>query len=188
VLQILKLFWWAMRDRTGRMHLRYELARNLPGDYGFALRARILRPHLGSVGKHVRVHVGVRIRNHHTLMLGENVTLGVDNFIQAAGGVTIGDASLLGPGVKVWSTNHVFEDPDRPIREQGAEYKPVVIGGDCWLGSNAFIMPGTELGDGCIVSAGSVVGAKKYPPYSILMGNPARVIGNRRKAAGDADA
>lgn len=188
MLHILKLFFWAMKDRLGRMHLWYEFARNLPGDYGFALRARILRPHLGAVGRHVRVHVGVRIRNHHTLHLGERVTLGVDNFIQAAGGVSIGDFTLLGPGVKVWSTNHVFADPDTPIREQGAEYKPVAIGRDCWIGSNAFIMPGTELGDGCIVSAGSVVGAKRYPPCSILMGNPARVIGNRRKAAGDADA
>ncbi|MBK6898705.1 MAG: maltose O-acetyltransferase [bacterium] len=68
------------------------------------------------------------------------------------------------------------------MRDQGAEYREIVIGGDVWIGSNAFLMPGVELGDGCIVSAGSVVGAKKYPPYSILMGNPARVIGNRKKA------
>ena len=102
-------------------------------------------------------------------------------------GTCIGDYTLLGPGVKVWSTNHVFADPDRHIRDQGAEYKEVVIGRDVWIGSNAFIMPGTNLGDGCIVSAGSVVGAKKYPPYSILMGNPARVIGNRKKRADDGD-
>lgn len=188
MLHILKLFFWAMKDRTGRMQLMYEWARNLPGNYGFALRARILRPHFGDVGERVRIHVGARVRNIHTLYLGEYVTLGVDSFVQAAGGVTIGDYSLLAPGVKVWSTNHVFADPDKLIRQQGAEYKAVVIGRDCWIGSDAFIMPGTELGDGCIVSAGSVVGAKKYPDYSILMGNPARVIGNRRKAAGGGDA
>ncbi len=109
----------------------------------------------------------------------------MDNFVQAAGGLTIGDYTLLGPGVKIWTTNHVFENPDELIRKQGAEYRSVSIGSDVWIGSNAFIMPGTELGDGCIVSAGSVVGAKKYPPYSILMGNPARVIGNRKKKADD---
>jgi acetyltransferase-like isoleucine patch superfamily enzyme len=181
MLQILKLFYWAMKDPTDRLHLRYEFVRNLPGNYGFALRSSVLKPHFATVGDRVRVHVGARIRNVEKLALGEFVTLGVDNFIQAAGGVTIGDYSLLGPGVKVWSINHVFDDSEKLIREQGAEYKPVVIGRDVWIGSNAFIMPGTELGDGCIVAAGSVVGAKKYPPYSKLMGNPARVIGSRKK-------
>ena len=177
----LKEFFWSMRDATGRMYLSYALVRNCPGTYGFTLRARALQRHFGACGGRVRIHEGARFRNVQNLKLGEYVTIGVDNFVQAAGGVTVGDYSLLGPGVKVWSTNHVFADPDKLIREQGAEYREVVIGRDVWIGSNAFIMPGTELGDGCIVSAGSVVGAKKYPPYSILMGNPARVIGNRRK-------
>ena len=50
---------------------------------------------------------------------------------------------------------------------------------DCWIGANAFIMPGANLGEGTIVSAGSVVGGKAVPPYKILAGNPARVIGSR---------
>jgi len=183
MLEILKLFFWSLKDPIGRMHFFYEFARDMPGDYGFALRARILRRHFATVGPQVRIHVGTRIRNPHKLSLGNNVTIGVDNFIQAAGEVRIGDHTLLGPGVKIWSTNHVFSDPDRLIREQGAEYKPVAIGSDVWIGSNAFIMPGTEIGDGCIVSAGSVVGAKKYPPFSKLMGNPARVIGSRKPAS-----
>jgi acetyltransferase-like isoleucine patch superfamily enzyme len=56
----------------------------------------------------------------------------------------------------------------------------VVIGRDVWIGANAFVMPGVQLGDGCVVAAGAVVGAKKYPPYKILAGNPARVIGTRQ--------
>lgn len=182
MLQVLKEFWRSLRDPTGRLLLRYAFVRNCPGSYGFLLRAGVLRPAFGRCGPRVRIHEGARFRNVHKILLGDNVTIGVDNFLQAAGGITIGDHTLLGPGVKVWTTNHVFADPDRPIRDQGAEYREIVIGGDVWIGSNAFLMPGVELGDGCIVSAGSVVGAKKYPPYSILMGNPARVIGNRKKA------
>ena len=183
MLQALKEFYWSLRDATGRIYMRYSLVRNCPGAYGFTLRALALQRHFGTCGERVRIHEGARFRNVQKLRLGEYVTIGVDNFVQAAGGVTIGDYTLLGPGVKVWSTNHVFADPDKRIRDQGAEYREVIIGSDVWIGSNAFIMPGVELGDGCIVSAGSVVGAKKYPPYSILMGNPARVMGNRRKQA-----
>ncbi len=187
MLHILKLFLWSLRDPVGRMAILYAMVRNMPGNYGFAARARVLHRHFATVGERVRIHEGARFRNVHKISLGEYVTFGVDNFIQAAGGLTIGDYSLLGPGVKVWTTNHVFADPDTIIREQGAEYRAVTIGRDVWVGSNAFIMPGTELGDGCIVSAGSVVGAKCYPAYSILMGNPARVIGNRKKQTGDGD-
>ena len=185
MLEILKQFWWSLQDRTGRMYMAYSWVRNCPGSYGFLLRQRVMRRHFATCGPRVRIHEGARFRNPHKLSLGDNVTIGVDNFIQAAGEIAIGDHTLLGPGVKVWSTNHVFTDPDTLIREQGAEYKAVAIGRDCWVGSNSFIMPGTELGDGCIVSAYSVVGAKKYPPYSILMGNPARVIGNRKQRADD---
>ncbi len=180
MLDILKRFFWSLQSPEGRMHLRYLFVRNLPGPYGFLLRRRVLAPHFGSVGTEVSIHEGTRIRNIHKLHLGNQVTLGVDNFLQAAGGITIGDHSLLGPGVKVWSTNHVFAAPDTLIRGQGYEYKEVVIGRDVWIGANAFIMPGTRLGDGTVVAAGSVVGAKKYPPFAILAGNPARVIGSRR--------
>ncbi len=181
MIDVIKEIWWGLKDATHRVYLRYSWVRNCPGRYGFRLRARALQSHFGACGENVRIHEGARFRNVQKIRIGDNVTFGVDNFVQAAGGVTIDDWTLLGPGVKVWSTNHVFADPDRPIREQGAEYKEVIIGRDCWIGSNSFIMPGTELGDGCIVSAHSVVGAKKYPPFSILMGNPARVIGNRKK-------
>jgi len=187
MLKILKEWYWSMKDPTGRMYMLYSWVRNCPGTYGFSLRARVLQKHFATCGEKVRIHEGARFRNVHKIALGEYVTVGVENFIQAAGGVTIGDYTLLGPGVKIWSTNHVFADPDKLIREQGAEYREVEIGRDVWIGSNAFIMPGTRLGDGCIVSAGSVVGAKKYPPYSILMGNPARVIGNRKKKPDDGD-
>ncbi len=182
MLRILKEFIWALKDPNLRMAMRYALVRNWPGTFGFSARMRVLKPHFARVGERVRIHEGARFRNIQKISLGEYVTFGVDSFVQAAGGLEIGDYTLLAPGVKVWTTNHVFENPDVIIREQGAEYRGVKIGRDCWLGSDAFIMPGVELGDGCVVSAGSVVGAKKYPDYSILMGNPARVIGNRRKA------
>lgn len=53
-----------------------------------------------------------------------------------------------------------------------------VIGNDVWIGSNAVIMAGVEVGDGSVVGAGSIV-TKDVPAYSIVAGNPARVIKSR---------
>jgi len=107
------------------------------------------------------------------------VEIGVDSFLQASGGLVLGDRVITGPGTQIWTINHVFDDHTRPIAEQGYERAPVVIGDDCWLGAGVFIMPGVELPEGCVVSAHSVVACKKYPPYAILAGHPARVIGRR---------
>lgn len=93
--------------------------------------------------------------------------------------MSIGDYSILGPSVKIWSLNHIFTDPDVWIPDQGYEYLPVKIGKYVWVGANVFVMPGAEISDYCIISAGSVVGAKRYPAGSILAGNPARKIGSR---------
>ncbi|MDX9857810.1 MAG: acyltransferase [candidate division Zixibacteria bacterium] len=172
----------AIFNRQQRFRFRYHLVRNLPGEYGFILRRRVLAKWFGSLGKNLKVHEGFRFRNIELIRCGSHVNIGVDAFIQAGGGVEIGDYAILGPGVKVWTQNHASARTDIPIQQQGAEYKPVVIGRDVWIGANAFIMPGVTLGEGCVVAAGAVVGAKNYPPYKILAGNPARVIGTRENS------
>ncbi len=169
-------------NRTQRFRLLYHLFRDFPGDSGYEFRRIVLRKHFEFIGEDVSIAPGFRFWNIEKISLGNRVRFADDDYIQGGGGVTIGDDTILGPCVKIWSQNHVFEDPDRPIIGQGYEFARVIIGKRCWIGANAFVMPGVELGDGCIVSAGAVVGAKKIPPYSILAGNPARVIGNRRTA------
>lgn len=183
MLELLKLLKWDLQVKSGRFHYWFFILRNLPGKFGMRLRSRFVRRYLHSVGSDLTVHEGVRIRNVERLTCGNHVVIGVNNFLQAAGGIELGDHVLLGPDVKVWSSNHVFKDPNRPVREQGYEERKVVIGSNVWVGANCFIMPGAEIGEGCIVSAGSVVGKKVIPPYSILAGNPARKIGSRTNGA-----
>ena len=177
--RFIRLLIREMLTKEGRFRMRFFLIRNLPGESGFYIRKQVLSKRFGSVGKNIRVDHGLQIRNIDKMYIGDNVILGVDNFFQAGGCIEIGDETIFGPSARVWSQNHKFDDPDLPIREKGYDYKKVVIGKRVWIGANTFIMPGAELGDGCIVSACAVVGAKKFPSNSILAGNPARFIGKR---------
>lgn len=176
--------WWMLNSSRGRLEFAIACFRDLPGNPGSLLREKLYRRAFAATGVDLQVYPGIRVRNPQLVKVGDNVSLGEQSFIQAGGGLDIGDDVLIGPGVKIWTQNHRIEDPDTPIRKQGADYKAVVIGNDCWLGANSFIMPGVVLGHGCVVGASAVVGAKNYPDYCILMGNPARVIGSRRNLPG----
>mgnify|MGYP001027064583 CR=1 FL=1 len=180
-LQALKEAYWEWSRPLDRFEYMQYFIGNLPGYLGLYWRQKLFERSLNKVGKNLTVYQGVRVRNGYKMTVGDDVYLGLDNSFQAGGGLTIGDRVAFGPGCKVWTINHKFDDLDTPIMEQGYDFKPVSIGNDVWLAANVFIMPGVEIPDGCIIAAGSVIGVKKYPPYSIISGNPARVIGNRLK-------
>ncbi|MCD6461281.1 MAG: acyltransferase [Thermoplasmata archaeon] len=109
---------------------------------------------------------------------GDNVTLNMFTWINAAGGVEIGNNVLIGPRVIIHSANHRFADRETPIRYQGHEYRRVVIEDDVWIGGGAIILPGVRIGKGAVVGAGAVV-TKDVPPFSVVAGVPARVIKER---------
>lgn len=180
-----KEIYWEWSRPNGRFEYMQFFLGQLPGIWGQIWRRKLYAHYFERCGRNLTVFAGVRIYNGHLMSIGDDVFLGLDNTFQAGGGLIIKDRTAFGPGCKVWTVNHKFDDLDTPIMEQGYEFKPVVIGPDVWLAANVFVMPGVELPEGCVVAAGSVVGVKKYPPYSIIAGNPARVIGSRRKAVGD---
>ena len=179
-IEILKLLKKDLVSKSFWFNLICSLVNHFPGQSGAFFRTRFLARLISRVGENSIFLGNVTIIHPDRLKIGKNVILNKDLYIQAAGKVEIDDFTILGPSVKIWSLNHIFADPKIWIPEQGYEYLPVKIGKHVWIGANVFIMPGTTIGDYCIVSAGSVVGAKKYPPGSILAGNPARKIGTRR--------
>lgn len=110
--------------------------------------------------------------------LGDYVGFNYGVFVNAFGGLTIGDRSMLGPCSMIHTANHET-DPNKPLQEQGWVKQPVTIGKDVWVGMGALILPGVTIGDGVIVGAGSVV-TKDLPPYTVAVGNPCKVIKERK--------
>jgi acetyltransferase-like isoleucine patch superfamily enzyme len=179
LITLLKQLHSDFSDKLERQYYGLWLINQVPCGFGDMLRSNYCSKRLKKAGCNLRIMAGVRFRSLECLEVGDNVTISQDSFIQARGGVTIGNNVLMGPGVRIWSTNHVYMNRNITICKQGLVNKPVVIGNDIWLGSAAFVAPGVVLPDGVVVAAGSILTNKTYEPYSIYAGNPARIIGSR---------
>lgn len=91
-------------------------------------------------------------------------------------GIIIEDGVLLGSGVHIYNANHAFHDPNTPIIDQGhSPARQVVLRRGCWIGANATILAGVEVGENAVVGAGSVV-TKSVPARAIAVGNPAHPL------------
>ena len=99
------------------------------------------------------------------------------------GNVTIGPRCIFAPNLFVSSGTHVFDAlPHLPIQDQDrlapVASRPIRIFADCWFGINSVVMPGVKVGRGCVVGANTVVTAD-LPPFSVAVGNPAKVVRQR---------
>lgn len=112
------------------------------------------------------------------LSIGNNSGLGHFNFINAQGGVAIGEDVIVGPHVKFLSENHNFNDPDVLIRKQGVRRQGIIIGNNVWIGAGVCILDGVTIGNGAVVAAGAVVN-RDVAENMIVAGCPAKVIKSR---------
>jgi len=153
--------------------------RTIPGDTGVRLRRIFFVRKFGSCGEKPFILEGFKVDNPKTLFLGNNFRSNRGCYINAGGTVRIGNNVLLGPDVKIWSVNHNIEDPLIPIQEQGYRYAQTIIEDNVWIGANVFIGAGVRVGKSSVVAAGTVL-TKSVPPYSVVMGNPGKVVKTRQ--------
>lgn len=130
-----------------------------------------------SIGKDVRINYKCKFTSN--TVIGNNCHFNGMK-ISGRGAVTIGDNFHSGEDVLIIVQNHNYDNGKRLPYDDTYIIKDVTIGKNVWIGSRVIILPGTEIGDGVIVQAGSVVHGK-IPPLSICGGNPAKVFKYRDK-------
>lgn len=172
-----------MNIATSLTSLKLELTRWVqwllripPGNSGSSLR-RLVYP-FARCGEGCHISENVQIDHARKISLGSHVSINRGSILNGGGGIEIGNNSLIGPGVIIYSQNHVFSETSIPIRLQGYSYKSVTIGEDCWIGANSIILPGVTLGNNTVVAAGSVV-TRSQSGRVLIGGNPAKVIRER---------
>lgn len=111
--------------------------------------------------------------------IGDHSGFGDFCFFGASGGIKIGSNVIAGQNVRFHSSNHNFDRIDIPIKDQGVTSKGIEVDDDCWIGSGAVFLDGVKVGRGCVIGANSLVN-RNIPPYSVAVGNPVRVIKNRK--------
>jgi len=128
-----------------------------------------------------RIHPTASLRCGYNIYLGKNSRINAQCCVWASENskVVFGDNVLMGPGVKIFSSNYTTNDTEVPMIFQPFVEKDIIIGNDVWLGSNSIIVAGVSIGDGTIIAAGSVV-TKNIPEYTIAGGIPAKPIKSRK--------
>jgi maltose O-acetyltransferase len=104
--------------------------------------------------------------------LGQRVFFNFNCVVLDVCPVRIGDFSLFGPAVQIYTATHPFNAERRRREESG---KPVDIGADVWVGGGAIILPGVRIGSRAVIGAGSVV-TRDIPEGVFAAGNPCRTI------------
>jgi acetyltransferase-like isoleucine patch superfamily enzyme len=131
------------------------------------------------IGRWVHIGAGNKIRCHEgNLRIGDKAVFGKDNTVNCYLDIEFGQAALAADWVYICDFDHLFADINVPIKDQGIVKSPVRIGRDVWIGEKASILRGVTIGDGCVIAAHCLV-KDDIPPYSVAVGTPARIVGNR---------
>ena len=137
-----------------------------------AARRRILGELFGAGGETVSVQPPFFCDYGVNIELGERVFFNFNCVVLDVCTVRIGDHSLFGPAVQIYTPMHPFDAMARRGKEFG---RPVEIGADVWVGGGAIILPGVRIGSRAVIGAGSVV-TRDIPDAVFAAGNPCRPI------------
>jgi acetyltransferase-like isoleucine patch superfamily enzyme len=107
------------------------------------------------------------------IVIGDRTYIGPGCVLFGAGGIILEQDVLISPGVVMTSHQHSFASAERPIREQPLQFGSILVHRGAWVGANATILPGVEIGANAVVGAGAVV-TRSVAPGAVVVGVPAR--------------
>lgn len=144
----------------------------------------------GGTGAACRMKIGNRViiskgcvvaAKDGPLEIGDEADIGAHVIIASIGGIVLENNVLIAGNCYLGGARYKLDSLDKPIMYQGIYSRgPLVIGEGTWIGASAMVFDGVTIGKGCVVGAGAVV-TKDIPDYSIVVGNPAKVIRTREK-------
>src|SRR6266567_8632908 len=158
----------AARTRARNLLWEYTATREADEVY----RRRVLRDLFGSGGDTVWMQPPFFCDYGTNIRLGQRVFFNFNCVVLDVCEVRIGDFTLFGPAVQIYTATHPMNAELRRTQEFG---KPIEIGSDVWVGGGAIICPGVKIGSKSVIGAGSVV-TRDIPDGVFAAGNPCRVI------------
>ena len=114
-------------------------------------------------------------RNPQPMTVGDHTIINRRCTLDGRGGLRLGANVSVSPEVMFITSQHLKDDPDF-----GVEDRAIVVEDYAWVGSRATLLPGITVGRGAVIAAGALV-ARDVPPFTVVGGVPARVIGERSK-------
>lgn len=129
-------------------------------------------------GHNVNIERKANFGSGRNLIIGDNSGIGINCCVP--GNTIIGKNVMMGPNVYILGHNHAFDQIDIPMIEQGfTQVKQTVIEDDVWIGRDVLMTPGRTILKGTIIAGGTVL-CKDFPEYSIVGGNPSKLIRLRK--------
>jgi maltose O-acetyltransferase len=135
-------------------------------------RRRIVRDLFGAGGDSVWMQPPFYCDYGSNILLGERVFFNFNCVVLDVCEVRIGDFTLFGPAVQIYTATHPM---NAELRRKQEFAKPISIGADVWVGGGAIICPGVRIGSRSVIGAGSVV-TRDIPEGVFAAGNPCRVV------------
>ena len=135
-------------------------------------RRRILMALFGKGGDSVWMQPPFFCDYGSNILLGERVFFNFNCVVLDVCEVKVGDYTLFGPAVQIYTATHPMNAEQRRKQEFA---KPIEIGSDVWVGGGVIICPGVKIGSNSVIGAGSVV-TRVIPAGVFAAGNPCRVI------------
>lgn len=167
----MKKHLWAIKSGLIWIFIN-SLLSNLPF---IGLRNKGLRLLGIKMSSNVRLYQGFHIREPHKIEIGDGVSIGPKVLLDGRCGLKIGCSVTIAYEAIIWTLNHDYNDIN--FVAKGA---PVVIGDYAWICCRSIVLPGIKIGKGAIVASGAVV-TKDVPPFAIVAGIPAKIIGYREE-------